>query len=695
LNPIELPDGFVKDILGYCEPLSVRAGEGIAFKISSLTPGSAEAQFVRLISGDDRPHGTGLVAIPVESPVNGSFEATLQPLTPGSYAAFDGMPEVSRLGVALYVFPTLLRESHQAVFDFAGVRLEVNELGFRLVVEGSDVLELTMPMQVSRWHKIAIGQEFAVERLPIGPGEETVKRSVRIDAPVRAHAGIWRLSCEAPGMMHFNGRLEDVLIRDGEETICHWDFSREINSDRVIDVSGHHHDGVLRQTPTRAVKGVHWDGSSQCWHDKPEHYGAVHFHEDDLTDAAWSDSLNWDVPRALPSGQYALKLTQGESEDYIPFFVRPAADGPKAEVAYLVPTASYLAYANQRVGFGGGIFGSPTLRHANDAFLYMHEDVGYSLYEHHRDRSGVHFSSRHRPILNMKPRTGTWAFNADTHVTAWLEAIGEGYDVLTDEDLHNEGAAALEGYRVVITGTHPEYYSTPMLDGLTAWLGGGGRLMYMGGNGFYWRIAYHPSDSGLIEVRRAEDGTRAWEAPYGEYFHQFTGEYGGMWRRLGRPPNQTVGVGFAAQGFDGGTYYRVAPGALDPRVEFIVDGVEGEIWGDFGNQGGGAAGEELDRFDASLGSPRHAIVLATSENHKAGMLRVKEEFLMMRPLGNDKKVRADMVFFETPSGGAVFSTGSISYAGSLAHNDYANNIAQLTGNVLRRFKDPRPFHYPV
>ena len=54
-------------------------------------------------------------------------------------------------------------------------------------------------------------------------------------------------------------------------------------------------------------------------------------------------------------------------------------------------------------------------------------------------------------------------------------------------------------------------------------------------------------------------------------------------------------------------------------------------------------------------------------------------------------VRADMVFFETGNGGAVFSTGSIAWAGSLAHNGYANNVARITSNVLHRFRDPRPF----
>ena len=57
-------------------------------------------------------------------------------------------------------------------------------------------------------------------------------------------------------------------------------------------------------------------------------------------------------------------------------------------------------------------------------------------------------------------------------------------------------------------------------------------------------------------------------------------------------------------------------------------------------------------------------------------------------------VRADMVFFEHPAGGAVFSTGSIAYVGSLAHRDYDNNVARLTRNVLRRFLDPAPFAMP-
>ncbi len=46
-------------------------------------------------------------------------------------------------------------------------------------------------------------------------------------------------------------------------------------------------------------------------------------------------------------------------------------------------------------------------------------------------------------------------------------------------------------------------------------------------------------------------------------------------------------------------------------------------------------------------------------------------------------VRCDMVFFETPKGGAVFSTSSISWAGALAHDGYKNNVSRITANVVK------------
>ena len=48
-------------------------------------------------------------------------------------------------------------------------------------------------------------------------------------------------------------------------------------------------------------------------------------------------------------------------------------------------------------------------------------------------------------------------------------------------------------------------------------------------------------------------------------------------------------------------------------------------------------------------------------------------------------IRADIVYFETTAGGAVFSVGSITFCGSLSHNNYQSNISRMLENVLRRF----------
>ena len=93
--------------------------------------------------------------------------------------------------------------------------------------------------------------------------------------------------------------------------------------------------------------------------------------------------------------------------------------------------------------------------------------------------------------------------------------------------------------------------------------------MYLGANGWYWRIAWHDALPGVMEVRRAEDGIRTWEAEPGEYHHSFTGEFGGLWRRIGRPPNVVTGTGFTAQGFDLSSYYVRQPDSFDPRAAFL------------------------------------------------------------------------------------------------------------------------------
>ncbi len=49
------------------------------------------------------------------------------------------------------------------------------------------------------------------------------------------------------------------------------------------------------------------------------------------------------------------------------------------------------------------------------------------------------------------------------------------------------------------------------------------------------------------------------------------------------------------------------------------------------------------------------------------------------------RVRADMIYYTIQGGGAVFSVGSICYAGSLAWNNFDNDLSTITTRVLKCF----------
>ena len=738
----------MKKIVGYSDKLSVAPGDTVAFMVSC--EGGADrfrADIVRLICGDDNAAHPGYRDEPVESPVDGEYPGRRQIIHAGSYVVAPRAPlpdDPHSFTLQAMIWPTTPGRGAQTLL---GAWSEDERAGFALIVDAGGALALRLGDGAGGVAEVSTGVPliarewcFAAASYDAGAGVVRV-----VQEPLRAYAGAdTRATVEsrteiAPsghgatpfmiaahfggtdhgrivGRGHYNGKIDSprvanrALVRDAMRSLheapleveglaAAWDFSRDIPGERVVDLSPNGFHGRAVNLPARAMTGHNWTGAEMNWRNAPEQYGAIHFHDDDLYDAGWEANFTLTVPDGMRSGVYAARVAADGDEDHILFFVRPSRGTATAPLAFIASTATYMAYGNNHTAFDAELRevgrGELIKLRKDDLFLNEHREFGLATYDHHSDGSGSCYSSRLRPILNMRPKTYQWSFNADTHITDWLEAGGIAYDVITDEDLHREGLAILAPYRAAMTGTHPEYVSTPMWDAIDAYLGQGGRLMYMGGNGFYWRIAYRGEDTTALEVRRAETGTRAWAAEPGEAYHGFTGEYGGLWLRLGRPPQSLVGVGYIAQGFDAATCYRRRPGSFDLRASWIFDGVgPDEAIGDFGLIYGGAAGSEIDRHDRRLGSPPHALVLASSETHtNVYYTAIENETEMMPMLGapENEGIRADMVFFETPGGGAVWSTGSIAWSGSLSHDGYDNNVARITRNVLERFLDPTPF----
>ena len=745
-----------KRIIGYADRLSVAPGETIAFKASAEGIESYHADIVRLISGDLHPDGRGMIERLVETPISGDYPAREQPIHAGSYAVIGDDTRLltcPSFTLSCWIWPTTPGAGEQVILgawdtsEQQGRALVLDDQGAAALLLGDGahtVVSTGVPLLAREW--AWVGASFDAEKNEVRvwqrPAKEypgmarSAEASCQID--IRTHptdqtfriaAGSDRSRGAQAAAHHFNGKIDgprvagaalneaEALTLQDDPAHCAnllaaWDFSRGITTDWIRDTGPYRLDGQLVNLPARAMKGHNWTGDVLDWTRAPGEYGAIHFHDDDIYDCGWQTDVELTVPEGFQSGIYAARLSAGDENDHIPFVVLPPRGTASADALFLMPSASYMAYANEHAAAEGGVYMQIFANHlsglsAQDLLLDSRPELGYSLYDVHSDGSGVCYSSRLRPVLNFRPgvtnawigAAGTfpWQFNADLPVIDWLDHEGFACDVATDEDLHDEGPGLLSRYRVVLTGSHPEYYSLEMHAALSTWLNQGGRMMYLGGNGFYWRVAYHPEMPGVIELRRGEDGIRDWVSEGGEYYHSFDGTYGGMWERQGRPIHALAGIGMSGQGFDVSSYYRRSSASYDARADFIFNGIDDEIIGDFGTVGGGAAGIEVDRYDRAKGSPPHALVLASSEGHSDTYYPGPEEIDNASPVidgSQNPNLRADLVFFETPGGGAVLSTGSISWIGSLSWNGFDNNVAKLTGNVLRRFLAPDPFIAP-
>ncbi|WP_197378360.1 N,N-dimethylformamidase beta subunit family domain-containing protein [Mycolicibacterium mengxianglii] len=713
-------------ITGYSDRIYCRPGETVEFKVNCETQ-EYRADIVRIICGDTNPDGPGFKEVVIDTPASGLHPGRPQHIHAGSYVEIPNTPALESFAVEAYVWPTTPAKGVQGLItkmsDSAGFALIVDDAGsIALQVVGDErisTISTGRPMQPRRWYRVGArfdATSLAVEvfQIPLAPvpgiDDDSTTEAVLEYVPQQSAGPLYFAAFAGPSAV-FNGKIDSPRIwRDAAATdlVGAWDFSVDMASQTAVDTSPHELHGAIVNFPARAMTGWNWTGEQMDFKQDPSQWGAMHFHDDDLYDAGWETDFELTIPETMCSGLYAARLSADGAQEYIPFTVGPAP-GKEQRIALVLPTASYMAYGNDHLGTDGGngelLNNILNVLTPPDLFLNEHWEYGGSLYDEHSDGSGICYSSRLRPLLQMRPKvqcllggfgsSKLWQFNADTHIVDWLHAKGFDVDIYTDEELHYTGLELLEPYAVVLTGSHPEYTSTEMWDAYDHYKNGGGRLVYLGGDGFYWRIAYHRDFPGIIELRRAETGVRAWAANPGEYYQNFDGRYGGLWLRQGRAPQTLVGVGFSCQGFDLSSYYRRNPDSFDPAVAFIFDGVgDDELIGDFGLIGGGAAGLELDRAGAELGTPPNAFILASSERHTNAYYLVPEEFLETGPaLGADENpnARADLVFFETPEGGAVFSVGSIAWAGSLPWNNYDNNVSRITENVLQRFLDPSPF----
>jgi N,N-dimethylformamidase len=713
--------------LAYFEEWSRRPGQKVRMAISSELP-EVQAIFVQLLSGPGDPKKPGLKSKEFPEILNTVVQTRVQSTRVGSYASLPlSSPAQAPLTVHLHFWPTLPDSPKKQVILAVGEgqeSLNLELIGQKLRLSGqAGQVEVSLDVQPETWYSVAfsvgangVGFLDVARRTGLSSSSERVSVSGAV-GPVEARL----LSIATDGLdavgsprQPFNGKVEGVtfwdIVLEGADidglhsdripsapAVGRWDFSQEMHSLSVVDTTNRNPNGCVVGGAERGVTSHAWSGLSDDYQVVPNEYAAIQFHEDEMLESNWEYDLEFDLPEDIPSGLYGVRLNAPDFEDCYPLFVASRPD-QEADVLFLFSTNTYMAYANDRLATMGEIL-SKVMSHElvvpeDEKYLHAHDELGRSCYDTHSDGTAIRFTSRRRPIINVRPGypnflSGYRHFPADMYLLEWVARSGQTFHIATDDDVETDGINLFRRYKTIVTSCHPEYWTLNGLDSLGEYLKNGGRIMYLGGNGFYWVTSIDPERPWIMEVRRDNSGTRCWNAPAGERTHLYGGVPGGLWRWRGRGPNKMLGVGFASEGWNVAQPFQRQPASYTGKGKEWFEGISAEAIGDKGYLLGGVAGDEVDRYDLALGSPAEAEILCTATGFGNEYQLVIEDQLLGLPNqgGVDRQdvVRCDMVYFSIEGGGAVFSGSSIAYCGALAWNNFENDLETVTTRVLRSF----------
>jgi hypothetical protein len=232
-----------------------------------------------------------------------------------------------------------------------GITVDVISTGFRPGLKRWTELSFTIAGN-SLSYRICPRPRFADVAQPSSTGTASLSQRVDLSTPCVLLFAASFAKSPNDASIHptnfFNGRLDNPTMKSashGGFVLAKWDFSLRISSDTIVDVSGNGigAEGRLVNAPIRAVTGHDWDGMESDWTKAKYGYGAIHFHDDDLDDAAWRTDFSVNLPENVRSGVYAIEIEaiNGKARDTIPFYVRPSSATNKAlgaKVAYIIST---------------------------------------------------------------------------------------------------------------------------------------------------------------------------------------------------------------------------------------------------------------------------------------------------------------------------------------------------------------------
>jgi N,N-dimethylformamidase len=349
-----------------------------------------------------------------------------------------------------------------------------------------------------------------------------------------------------------------------------------------------------------------------------------------------------------------------------PWVVAPA--GPQAPIVVLASTNTWNAYNN----FGGrsnyintaGLPPEPIVNARQDLGRYAggeslgewsHSNDAYPPLSFERPEPFNHVPWPTRVTDPIAGRQACHLAPAEWRLLAWLEREGFAYDLYADAQL-DDGTLDLAAYRVLILNTHPEYWTRRMFERARDWVGAGGRLAYLGGNGLNCEVEIADGRMRALTELHSIGGAlgMADEADPSIW-------YDSRFSRTVEPEAALLGVATTDAGIMTGAPYRVVKA---DHWAFAGTGLsDGDTMGERSLHErcpGGASGHETDKMTGA--SPPGAVLLAKGLNPDEG--------------------GAEIVYHESGAGGAVFSVGSITWPSSVLVDDA---VSRITRTVLERF----------
>ena len=206
-------------------------------------------------------------------------------------------------------------------------------------------------------------------------------------------------------------------------------------------------------------------------------------------------------PPETPSGVYAARLRDEarRRRSRIAFVVRPRVS-PTADILFVYPrlptwrTRTSSCSPTEPRSRRWPVMWASTLSTSADRSLLGRPPSGASPSMTHTlmaleacTRRACARSSTCNPSIDSGPPEAPGEAPLIFYVVDFLEPLGEPYDVVTDDNLIVRASSSWRSIPSSSSrGPIRNMLTDAMLTGLERYLTGGGRLMYLGGDGFYW-----------------------------------------------------------------------------------------------------------------------------------------------------------------------------------------------------------------